>query len=196
MRLPLAERMTDRAFKADTLEDISNLPADLFCRFRDRFWEKAVRAEGHLLWLSQTDKDGYGVFTVSKGRPRRAHRVAYALTHGSVPEGLLVRHTCDIPSCIEPEHLLAGTNADNTADAVARGRMAKGKRHGSKTQPEAWARGERNGHAKLGAAEVTEIKRRLRESCGRGGSRLAREFGVTPQLISLIKQGKAWAHVA
>jgi hypothetical protein len=69
-------------------------------------------------WL---DKDGYGVL-IAHRRHQRAHRVAWALTHGPIPDGLLVLHTCDRPGCCNPRHLYLGTQADNMADMIDRDR--------------------------------------------------------------------------
>ena len=60
------------------------------------------------------------------GRQEGAHRVSYHLFVGDIPEGMLVCHTCDTPSCVNPEHLFVGTWADNMADRDKKGRQAKG----------------------------------------------------------------------
>lgn len=78
------------------------------------------------VWTGYRDPAGYGVIKrVPLGR-KRAHRLAYAAFNGS-PVGLLVRHTCDNPSCVNPKHLLLGTNADNIRDRVLRGRSKGGR---------------------------------------------------------------------
>lgn len=79
---------------------------------------------GCWLWLGSTDKLGYG--KVSVQGHFLAHRLAYAETHGDIPEGLLVLHKCDVPSCVNPDHLYIGDDQDNMNDMAARGRGNNG----------------------------------------------------------------------
>lgn len=65
---------------------------------------------------------GYGCIKI-KGRKRAAHRIAYEALVGPIPEGLKLLHTCDNPLCCNPEHLRPGTQTENVADAIAKGRM-------------------------------------------------------------------------
>lgn len=76
-------------------------------------------------WGGTRDADGYGVLPkVARAQlgERRASRAAFVLDRGAVPEGLRVLHSCDNPPCVRPEHLRAGTQAENMADKVSRGR--------------------------------------------------------------------------
>ncbi|WP_369811150.1 HNH endonuclease signature motif containing protein [Hymenobacter mellowenesis] len=88
----------------------------------ERFWEKVViRQEGCWKWLAATTKGGYGRFKVGKFLAM-AHKVSYQFINGPIPEGLLVRHTCDNPTCVNPAHLELGTQKDNMQDRIIRGR--------------------------------------------------------------------------
>ena len=105
----------------------------------DRFWSKVDRTGECWLWLAARGRTGYGRFRQPKGH-EYAHRVAYRLTFGPIPEGMVVRHICDNPPCCNPEHLLLGTQSDNNKDSVARGRWGDrsipGNQHARKKEGE------------------------------------------------------------
>ncbi len=89
---------------------------------QERFESKYVKApSGCWLWQACKDSDGYGYLQVA-GKSLGAHRVSWKLINGSVPEGLYVLHSCDTPSCVNPDHLFVGTNTDNMRDKVKKGR--------------------------------------------------------------------------
>lgn len=103
-------------------------------RDRLRFWAKVERGLDAACWLWTASKfagRGYGqfAFVTPGGASRRklslyAHRVAWTLTHGPIPVGVSVCHTCDNPSCVNPAHLFLGTHTDNMRDASAKGRLS------------------------------------------------------------------------
>lgn len=131
---------------------------------------------GCWLWTGAVDKDGYGKLTV-KYRYAKAHRESYELHKGPIPDGLVVCHRCDVPGCINPDHLFLGTNADNTADRDAKGRHVPNY-------------GEANGSAKLTAEKVRAIR------AERGLQRVvADKYGISQTAVSLIKLKQRWAHV-
>lgn len=92
-----------------------------------RFWALVDKRGSCWLWTGTRGHGGYGHFGVGRlGVDRRvvtAHRFAWELTNGAIPDGLYVLHTCDNRWCVNPEHLWLGTAADNAHDAVAKGRL-------------------------------------------------------------------------
>ncbi len=85
------------------------------------FFEKIRRTETCWYWEGSKNPKGYGL--IGPQYPtRRAHRYMYILTQGAIPEGFMVLHTCDNPSCVKPEHLKVGTAQDNTDDMIRKGR--------------------------------------------------------------------------
>lgn len=84
-------------------------------------------ANGCLEWSGVTNRRGYGRLQV-QGRMVLTHRLAWELANGSIPEGMNVLHRCDNPPCCDPEHLFLGTQKDNVADMIAKGRKVHGQR--------------------------------------------------------------------
>lgn len=159
-------------------------------------WPKGTTTEDRLLFgikLSTTgcwefnggrNPDGYGVIFV-EGVLQHAHRTAWEVWRGLVPTGFCVCHHCDNPPCINPKHLFVGDMRYNMLDMVAKNRDNRNR--DSKNV------GELNGCSKLTAATAREIRIRARN--GENQTALANEFGVSQNLISLIKRGKNWSHV-
>lgn len=111
----------------------SGVSALLLAGDRRRFWAKVRRADADAcwLWVASAFKGGYGQFTaMSAGGDSRkqvhlyAHRVAWIVTHGDIPQGMCVLHRCDTPKCCNPDHLFLGTQDDNMKDAARKGRLS------------------------------------------------------------------------
>jgi HNH endonuclease len=116
---------------------------------------------------------GYGYFRVGP-KQKKAHRVAYELFKGPIPEGLFVCHHCDNPSCVNPEHLYAGTAKDNRRDTIVRNRA----------NPQ---RGEGRYNARLTEDAVRDI--RSKQMLQR---EYAAKYGVGQTMISAIQRGVRW----
>ncbi len=151
-----------------------------------KFWSRIDKKgpDDCWLWTGLIDKrpnNRYGRFHLSK-REVRAHRVAWVLENGQIPKGLQVLHNCpggnDRPECCNPRHLWLGTNDENMADMVAKGRQV---------------RGERQHSAKLDEDKVREIRRR--HAAGESPNQLANEYGVVPSAVYFVVSRQHWAHV-
>jgi hypothetical protein len=133
-------------------------------------WSAALRGKGR-----------YGTIRV-RGRHERAHRVSWLLHRGPIPDGLFVLHDCDNPPCVNPDHLFLGTQADNIADCVHKGRFKV---------PD--FRGEQNGRSKLTEAEARELLA-LRSS-GLTQRQVADRFGISDVQVGDIWNGESWRHL-
>lgn len=87
----------------------------------DRFWSKVQKTDGCWEWQGGHFTHGYGRAWDGE-RQVLAHRLAFVLASGAIPDGMHVLHKCDVPLCVNPEHLFLGTHADNMADCGEKGR--------------------------------------------------------------------------
>lgn len=178
----------------------------------ERFWAKvdtSAGPDGCWNWLGAGGAGLHGVIWRG-GSNVGAHRLSWELRNGvKVPDGLFVCHSCDNPSCVNPDHLWVGTQAQNMRDCQMKGRRARGDRHGSRLHPDRVARGdrngarlhpermprgERNGSAKLSVNDVLSILQ-MHSAGGVTQKEIAKLHGVSPSLVHCIVSRKNWTHV-
>ena len=144
-------------------------------KFIARFWSKVTKGSLNDCWLWRGKKrGGYGRIRVWRdGREYSAHRISLLLTKGTLSE-LDVCHTCDNPPCVNPEHLFAGTEALNMADAANKNRMALGLN---------------NGRAKLSNEQVMKI-RNAEFTSRHAAFVLAKQFGISKTHVHSIRRNE------
>lgn len=144
-----------------------------------RFWKKVLipSAKACWLWQGAKDDDGYGFIKRRDGVQYRAHRLSYEMHQGWISPGYFVCHHCDNPSCVNPNHLFAGSHADNTRDMIAKNRQPR-------------LCGEKNAMAKLTDAQVIQIRRDQRSHVD-----IAKDFPVSASQIKHIQSGRCWKHL-
>ncbi len=133
------------------------------------------KTEGCWIWKGSIKKDGYGKI----GYKSSAHRRSYEYYKGEIPKGLCVCHSCDIRSCVNPDHLFLGTYKENSQDAVKKGRMT---------------RGSRVENSILTEQMVLDI-RKMRLS-GKEYSEISKHFGIRKATIAHACKNRGWKHVA
>lgn len=148
-------------------------------RVEENFWEKVSKGcwvfKGHIL------NTGHGEHYQGNGPNRfrmTAHRYAWTLLKGPIPEGMHVLHTCDVPNCVNPDHLYLGTDKENCRDKYLRDRN----------------------NTKLTREQARAIREEWRKEpgTGRGGKtnahELAAKYGVTATTVWAIAAGRMWRH--
>jgi hypothetical protein len=150
----------------------------------DRFWGYVDKSGGCWNWKAGLFTNGYGQFRVGK-KKMKAHRVAYLINGGEIPEGKILCHKCDNPKCVNPSHLTLADHKFNAQDRVAKGRSAINRMNGKP--------GELNPSAKLKESQVLEIIKLRKEGCA--AKQLAKKFSVSISLIYTIARGKLWQQI-
>lgn len=163
------------------------MQANYTLKVKRLFWGRIDKKSSHKSylgtrcweWSGYRMPKGYGQVGIN-GKVYLTHRVAYEIELGEIPEDLQVLHKCDNPPCCNPAHLFLGTNGDNRADMVQKGRQSSGEKH--------W-------NHKLTNAQVDEIRQRY-SKWGIGGEHstaLSKEFGVTARTIRHIVNHELWS---
>lgn len=147
--------------------------------YNEMFWKRAINQKRIIdesigeCWETARDRMQFSF----QNKMMNAHRIAYIIKNGEIPDGLLIRHKCDNSKCINPEHLELGTHLDNMRDRQERGRTTKGVQHHS---------------AKLNdeiAMKIYNLKDKV------SMSQIARDYGITKQSVSSIWKKKSWKHI-
>ena len=156
---------------------------------KERFWSKVDRRnlEGCWPWTAYRTGDGYGRFRgpggAANSKKINAHRLAYMDTIGvdSLPPGTIICHHCDNPSCCNPDHLFAGTHADNAADKIKKGRDFR-------------PVGESNGGSKLTDIKVSAARAAHKDG-GMSYAELGRYYGVSRRTMRRAITRETWSHI-
>lgn len=128
-RLGVSQDCVNAARKARGIPKVKRFPT-LAERMRANTDRKSTRGLAHHLqchvWIGQRDRDGYGCVKKDGARAAtQAHRVAWATVNGPIPLATMVCHRCDIPACVNPDHLFLGDALINNRDAIAKGRRGR-----------------------------------------------------------------------
>lgn len=150
-----------------------------------------VTESGCWLWIGRSTALGYGVMPLGKrGARELAHRFSWRMHYGDIPQGLNVCHRCDVPACVNHDHLFVGSQHENLADMTKKGRRKS-----------LGAPGERNCKAKLSIEDVSWIRSVYFDARGKrvlippghySGRQLSEHFGVGVHTISRIIRGIRW----
>lgn len=158
------------------MKEIEELSLEQREKLVDRFMSKVKKGKKEddcWLWQAYTGGYGYGRIRIG-GAARAAHRVSYTLFVGFIPSGLWVLHTCDVPGCVNPNHLYVGTAAENVQDMCCRGRSTQ----------------------LLTAEQVCSIRKQLRDDVKLTYRQLAEELTVGRTVVRDAARGITHAHVA
>lgn len=146
----------------------------------DRIYKFIDKKEENDCWnfLGFKNSDGYGIIGTSSGKSEGAHRVIYRIEKGEIPIGNVIMHTCDNPSCCNPNHLILGSQHENIIDMTTKNRGV-------------YQKGEDSHLSKLSQNQVIEIRNKYTGLRGQK-SKLAKEYNVRPSTITNILSRKTW----
>lgn len=143
------------------------------------FWPRVLKTDTCWIWTGFLDKKGYGHLGIGNRRVALAHRYSYFLAHGEWPEPCCL-HSCDVRCCVNPDHLRAGTDQDNSDDKFSRGRDRR-------------LKGSANAFSKYTEAQALEVKGLLRTNMSKAA--IARFCGVNYHFVYDIYRNRTWTHI-
>lgn len=146
----------------------TNKPIEMY---KERLYSKTKIVGECIVWTGLLATNGYGKISIN-GKTISTHRMAYILEYGHIPDGLVVRHLCNIKSCINTNHLQLGTQAENMMDVL---------------------NSDHNSFAKLTTKQVKDIKKML--SNGENKEKIANLFDVSYHSIYRIATNRTWKNV-
>lgn len=149
--------------------------------WQERFAEcvhPSIEVPGCLDWAGRRLPNGYGMF-FRDGEKRYAHRIAFELRHGAIPQGKMICHHCDRPCCVNPDHLFLGDAKANARDMVNKGRYRP-----------SGLRGQTHPMAKIDESTVAAIRTSTEPN-----SVLAAQLGLSASHVGEIRLGRRWRHV-
>lgn len=144
----------------------STKPVKLSAANKTKFWSKVSKSQKCWLWVGPYSSGGYGFFYHGHGIKELAHRLSWRIKNGPIKQGLCICHRCDVPACVRPGHLFAGTQAENIRDASRKGRLV-GKPHA----------------IKLSAADILAISR-----SGLPAAALAIKYALSTEYVGAIRR--------
>lgn len=145
-----------------------------------RFWQRVKKVEGNGCWEWQgAFRNSYGAIK-HQGSVLSAHRVAYVLTNGHPPQGMLICHTCDNRACCRPDHLEVGTPGKNNNDARKRRTFFK-------------VQGENAPNASMTERDIRQIMQLRSE--GLGARLISRQTGLKENNVKKVLEGESWTHI-
>jgi hypothetical protein len=168
------------------------------CRFRSKV--PSLFGSSCVDWpFSKNVQTGYGQFNTYDGKKvitTSTHRMSFTVFKGKIPDGMLVMHTCDNRSCINPNHLSLGTQVENMADMASKGRHAPYAGHisGDKN-PQALYPFKRPKGTSHGLSKLTDDAVKFIRGSSESHAELGRRFGVSDITISMARQRKTWRHL-